>query len=490
MAPDWEATLDGLLLEVERTEMRSLRWGSTGASLPQPDMIELARRHSTGDPEILVKALLDRRLLFRVPVPGGATGYRSRFAEGIRLLASLRQIFPGQRWQAAPNLVADFRADLRERRFPQRDLPAEDVIERLAGGAAWSPRDRSIAAALLSLDGSPLSLAAFQERAAEAVLRPSARDRGVVISAGTGSGKTLAYYLPALLRIARESRAGEFWTKALSVYPRNELLKDQFSEVLRYVSLIGDRGGRPLRIGTFFGPTPRVSEVSALEQSHWDRFPSRGAATAYVCPFATCPECGSRLIWRITDIHKHTERLVCEHAATGTTGCAFETLPDQVLLTRGSVQRRPPDLLFTTAESLNQRMSDSWTRTALGLGQPQGRRPFLMLLDEVHTYEGVSGAQAAMVFRRWRHGVGAPVRWVGLSATLLGAPAFFAQLTGVLETSRRGDRAGRLGVRGSRRGLPTHPPRRSRVEDVTALDFDPDEPPPRPAARSRGLRAC
>ena len=51
-----------------------------------------------------------------------------------------------------------------------------------------------------------------------------------------------------------------------------------------------------------------------------------------------------------------------------------------------------------------------------------------MLLDEVHTYEGTTGAQAAFVIRRWRHQIGRPVQFVGLSATLREAQSFFGQL--------------------------------------------------------------
>ncbi len=73
-----------------------------------------------------------------------------------------------------------------------------------------------------------------------------------------------------------------------------------------------------------------------------------------------------------------------------------------------------PILLFTTTEILNQRLSDQWTRLVFGVGAP--RKPFLALLDEIHTYEGTGGAQARSHF-----GVGginsAPVHWAGLSAT-------------------------------------------------------------------------
>ena len=425
-----EEHLDRLLLAIEQREMRSLRWGATGAALFEDELVALAARVVDGDPEEAAGELLDRRLLFQVPALGGGVRYRSRFAEGVRLLASLRQIFPGRHWEAAPHLIADFRADLRERQFPRRDHPAGDVIKRLSSKLGWDAQDSEIATALLS----GLTLAAFQERATEALLSGGSADRGVVIAAGTGAGKTLAYYLPAIVRVAQEIRAGEFWTKAISVYPRNELLKDQFAEVLRYVRLVGDSPGRPVTIGTFFGPTPFEATAESVSRA-WTRFPARGPAVGYLCPFATCPECGARLIWRQKDIDAKSEKLTCEGALGDSPHCEFTTDPAQVLLTRRALRDAPPDLLFTTAETLNRRMSDPSTRGALGLGQPRGRRPLFMLLDEAHTYEGVAGAQAAMVLRRWRHGVGSPVRWAGLSATLRGAPSFFSQLTGVLESA-------------------------------------------------------
>ena len=55
----------------------------------------------------------------------------------------------------------------------------------------------------------------------------------------------------------------------------------------------------------------------------------------------------------------------------------------------------------------------------------------LVLLDEVHTYEGTTGAQVAGVLRRWRHARRKPVHFVGLSATLREAGTFFADLTGL-----------------------------------------------------------
>ena len=69
-------------------------------------------------------------------------------------------------------------------------------------------------------------------------------------------------------------------------------------------------------------------------------------------------------------------------------------------------------------------------RGLFGVGLAEAKKPFLALLDEVHTYEGTTGAQAALTLRRWRHLLAAPLSWVGLSATLGDAARFFAELAG------------------------------------------------------------
>ncbi len=61
----------------------------------------------------------------------------------------------------------------------------------------------------------------------------------------------------------------------------------------------------------------------------------------------------------------------------------------------------------------------------------------MLLLDEIHTHEGLHGAQVAYLLRRWRYGrrqskyASTPMLCVGLSATLQNAEAFFAKLTGI-----------------------------------------------------------
>jgi hypothetical protein len=81
---------------------------------------------------------------------------------------------------------------------------------------------------------------------------------------------------------------------------------------------------------------------------------------------------------------------------------------------------------------LNRSLSNSTNGRLYGIGKG-ATAPRLVLLDEVHTYEGTTGAQVAYTLRRWKHAVQYTVRptFVGLSATLEGPSSFFSDLTGV-----------------------------------------------------------
>jgi len=415
-----------VLDRIEAIEMRSLEWGFTDGSLSEDEALALgdAVCAETGavdvDGQDLVEELIDAKLIFEMPSVGGEIRIRSRFAEMMRLLAANRQLFHNKPWQGAPSLVADFRVDRRPRRFPERRRSPADILadnQAILGGTALR---RDLWNALTQRLGK--GLAGFQERAA---LRLSAAtdDGGTIVTAGTGSGKTIAFYLPGMIRIG-EAIDGEFWVKAIAIYPRIELLKDQFAEAFRMArtmdQTLANHGRRPLIVGALFGKTPTRATRQELRAKNWVR---RG--DDFVCPWMRCPRCDGELIWRGTDIDAGTERLSCAQH-----NCGEQIGGDQIVLTRTSLQRRPPDILFTTTEILNQRLSDHWMRGLFGVGLAAGRAPLLALLDEVHTYEGTTGAQAALTLRRWRHLLGRPISWVGLSATLGDAARFFSDLTG------------------------------------------------------------
>lgn len=413
-----------LLDLIEAIEMRSLEWGFTDGSLSEGEALALARSVvGAGSPSFaddVIEELIDARVIFELHNSGGGIRLRSRFAEMMRLLAANRQLFPNKPWQGAPHLVADFRVDRRPRRFPVRDRLPDVVLREHASVLAASPLRRDLWNSLTALPN--MKLAAFQERAAIRLSVPT-EDGGTIVTAGTGSGKTIAFYLPAMIRIS-EAIGPDHWVKAVAIYPRTELLKDQLGEAFRMARTIAGtlavHGRRQLKIGALFGSTPKQATELELVRKEWAR---RGQD--FVCPFMRCPTCSNELVWRRADIETRTERLSCVRPE-----CSGSVSDSEIVLTRERIQRQPPDILFTTTEMLNQRLSDHWMRGVFGVGLPPAKRPFFGLLDEVHTYEGVSGAQAALTLRRWRHLLASPISWAGLSATLGDAARFFADLTG------------------------------------------------------------
>ncbi|QKY02431.1 DEAD/DEAH box helicase [Janthinobacterium lividum] len=407
-----------LLDAIERREMLSLSWGYVDGSMSRSEVLGLLPDAPEDvDVESLLDALIDRCLVIEIR----HRRIRSRFAESVRLLARTRQLFYGRPWQGAPRLVSDFRVDLRRRRYPMRNRTASQI--RLTHKQVIGERGMRWEAWQALAERPALVLAGFQERATIRLLG-SKPDTGTIVTAGTGSGKTLAFYLPTLIRIAEQVERNASWVKCLAIYPRIELLKDQLAEAFKQArgldATLMEKNRRPIRVGAYFGSTPTRATVADLKP----KWPPRGGS--FICPWLRCPACDADLIWKAEDLQRKTERLICT-----TSTCDSVITGDQLALTRESLVAAPPDILFTTTEMLNQRMSDLRYRSLFGIGQPVGRRPLFALLDEVHTYVGTSGAQSALVLRRWRHMLDAPVVWCGLSATLQEAPRFFADLVGL-----------------------------------------------------------
>lgn len=413
-----------LLDLIEAIEMRSLEWGFTDGFLSEEEVLALARSvvaaGNASAADDAIEELIAARVVFELHNPGGEIRLRSRFGEMMRLAAANRQLFPNKPWQGAPHLVSDFRVDRRPRRFPKRDRLPEAILTDHATILASTALRRDLFRSLTALPD--MKLAAFQERAVVRLTVPT-DDGGTIVTAGTGSGKTIAFYLPAMIRIG-EAIGADHWVKAVAIYPRTELLKDQLGEAFSMArtaaGALAQHGRRQMKIGALFRSSPRRATEKELADKEWSR---RGQD--FVCPFLRCPTCANELIWRRADIETARERLNCARPE-----CSGAVSESEIVLTRERMQRQPPDILFTTTEMLNQRLSDPWMRSVFGVGLPQAKRPFFGLLDEVHTYEGISGAQAALTLRRWRHLLGSPISWVGLSATLGNASHFFADLTG------------------------------------------------------------
>jgi superfamily II DNA or RNA helicase len=434
----------GVLDQLEQLEARLLSWGLVDAFTPATDLERIVEeqieRLESFDGLTLttvgavIDALIERALIFDVGEDPGER-YRSRMAEGVRLMFRLRQLFPKHDgpngWQVAPSLVADFRFIWRRRRYPKREIRPADALADI-GSSAEDAETRAALSALIGRYGPNFRLAEFQIEAAKRILGGFAQpySRATLVSAGTGSGKTLSFYLPALARVAahiQRDKPNSRWVKVLALYPRNELLKDQFAEVYDQARSLDaelvSKGRRKILIGTLFGPTPQSHKSVATGHDKWPPHPD-----GLICEYIRCPtdDCGGDLVWRTEDRENQVESLQCD-------ACGHRIGSDEIVLTRDRLEAVSPDILFTTTEMLNQRMGDSQYRHLFGLGSRTERAVEMMLLDEVHTYSGRSGAQVAFLLRRWRRMLRKPVSFVGLSATLRDGARFFARLTGLIE---------------------------------------------------------
>lgn len=130
--------LPEILTTLEDLELPLLSWGVTDASLNTDEVRAILADAVTADLDARVtdvpsedeylSELRTRALLHHVPGTSPAR-YRTRLAEGLRLLSNLRQLFPPgpnasqQWWRAGLPLVADYRLHVAPRRYPRRDIP-------------------------------------------------------------------------------------------------------------------------------------------------------------------------------------------------------------------------------------------------------------------------------------------------------------------------------------------------------------------------------
>lgn len=422
---------------VENRELPLLSWGIVDSWLTEAEVREaiteaLTELDDEYEVDPIFDALVDHALITEV-----AEGrWRSRLAETLRLLVRARQLFNtgnGEWWLRGRRLICDFRVLAQPRRYPKREVSFAALLDRIHEIQPLTPVGRQVLAAQMQrlhttlvsaeVDTGPLSQ--FQVDATAAVLESLHSDgtQAVIVAAGTGSGKTLAFYLPAYLWMAEQLGGHEVQTLAL--YPRNELLKDQVGEALRaalsIAPALATAGRRPLRLGALYGDTPwrgNALDTSPRLDNAW-----RKVANGRVCPYTSCPACGGDLVWPNRDRATGQERLVCA-------ACGIEVPGEVLALTRERMLEQPPDVLFSSTEMLNLASSAPRLGSLFGF-TPAGSHPRLLLLDEVHTYEGVHGAHVALLVRRWRNAVGPKVTVVGLSATLRDAGPFMSRLVGI-----------------------------------------------------------
>lgn len=401
--------------KIENKESELLAWGDVEVFSSRSEIEEAIQDAGVANYYVAdyFEELKKRRFIFSV----GNDCYRTRMAETVRLQVLSRQWFAKQNVEDAKPLISDFRFLKRPRQYPKRDNHAEDLVGNWDRNNLFRTQsEKTILTNLLKNGDEWFQLSGFQVRSTERILKKYEQHKrkgafnasATIVCAGTGSGKTLSFYLPAMTKLAAELIEDDSKrVRILAIYPRKELLKDQFSETYQEARKLDEfllsQGKRKVTIGTFYG----------------DTFYENFAKDGDVFEPMVCPEkgCGGVLKFNV-----QSKKTVCAN-------CKAVLSPQEVLTTRESVKENPPDILFTTTEMLNQRISDEGFNHLFGVNSSNIAIP-LVLLDEVHTYEGSTGAQTSYLLKRWMMFSGIKPHFVGLSATLADAKNFFADLTG------------------------------------------------------------
>ena len=421
---------------IEERESKLLVWGDTEVGFSKEELENIIDPLlGDDDPGVsdTVDDLLEHAMIYETTEINdyGDPVFRSRMAESVRLYSNLRQWFHDQSIEESKTLVSDFRFMRKPRHYPDRNQDLSSVLP------LWTKRGvvNDLKKKALQILIGEYRMAGFQVRATERILmgipdpnmtfiQNIKSASSTIICAGTGSGKTNAFFWPALSNIVDDTvKNPGTRVRALAIYPRNELLKDQFNEAWKQCrkldDLVKSEGGRKLKIGALFGDTFRDINHAKLEAREKNKL-------FHVFSLLKCrnDDCLGEMRWNKAEFENNKELLRCS-------SCANEVGADEVLLTRNAMATSPPDIIFTTTEMLNQRMGSPKLKVLFGIGVEKNVP--LVLLDEVHTYSGTTGANVALLLRRWRCLSGRYPHFAGLSATLTGAEKFFAQLTGINE---------------------------------------------------------
>lgn len=453
------AFVGAVLNALDKHQTKALNWGFFDLSVSETDIADvlaeaLPERYSRAweelcegegyDVSVLTSELVGAHLLYADPTRPGR--YRTRFAEGVRLVARLRQTFRPHQWATAPSLVSDLKVRVAERRFPKREESIDACWADLRPHCRYPAVQEAALRALAQSRGAEgLRFSAFQRHAFARILSKYGGNEasGTVVSAGTGAGKTKAFYVPALLGIIADLKDDQRpYTKVIAVYPRNVLLADQLREALSEAAklrpVLRSAKLRDLTFGALLGDTPPDAdafEAPPGRESYVERFTEwerKRDADGWTIPYLRSPQAAdASLVWRTAD-RKAGRTALYRLGATSAGPGTEPDVPEGVLrITRAQMREAPPDVLFLSLEMLNQYLGDPEWEAVFGL-DPRGQRPRLLLLDEAHTYEGIGGAQASWVLRRWRYWGGIRhLHAVGLSATLRDAPAHLALLAGL-----------------------------------------------------------
>jgi hypothetical protein len=370
---------------------------------------------------------------------------RSRFFETVHYIRNLRQrTAKGEREGIRPRLVEMLKVEVRKRERPVRDFGLSSFME----GTGDLPYDADNPL----FDELPISSVYdelqedFEEFLQRAFRRPefskfqagafkqlldaafsSSPPGAFVIAAGTGFGKTEAFLLPLLYystytrRLKRhnvsERRARDIaGVDSLLLYPRIDLCDNQAERLVRYLfymnGVLRERDGddfKPLRVAiahSRLDDSFRISCPACAEER--DRDPTRWDPAHDIQAFI-----------RVESGPYGAEGFFCERKQSEHASAA------EILVAQVKYGSPDADIVVTTIDTLHRRLMDEHGQKKLF--KPSLLPPRFIVIDELHIYEGQSGAHAANILRRCKRRIeasrtdsdnGASPIFVGASATI------------------------------------------------------------------------
>ncbi len=360
--------------------------------------------------------------------------YRSKIAETVRALRLVRQRLWYQKdLSEAPLIVEDIRVEFRQRYRPNRKaVTVAKTLNQLSPNISEDLAE-SFKKAIRFETMSHFQAEALQKIYTQAN-RGNSDQNSFIIAGDTGAGKTEAFLFPILLYIASElpnirSMPG---VRAILVYPRIRLARNQLSRFLRYTTLLHASQGPRITIGIQNGDVPK--NRNALSDK-WGKPEERNGKNWYrVALLESCvnENCGGSY-WVAEDDQKidtGCPLLICDVCSH-----TINTLS----ITQAALESTAPDILIITDVSLSQWLTREKYSHLWGLwsGNVVTIAPRFLVLDEIHLYEQLKGAQISRLVKR----VQARTRLasletrqpyhlmvIGVSATLSNEKRFLAKL--------------------------------------------------------------
>ncbi len=254
--------------------------------------------------------------------------------------------------------------------------------------------------------------------------------RDLIVVTGTGSGKTETFLLPIFARCIEEarSRSQSFHRpgmRTLLLYPMNALVNDQLTRLRRlfgHPQLVSwfrqrYRAERSVRFGMYTSRTPYPGVMSE-EKNRQQLLP---LLDYYLQLEQEQPDQSRKLKehgrWPALDLT--TLRAAAQIGKTAVSSNDYE------LYTRHQMQQWCPDILITNYSMLEYMLMrlierSIFQQTADWLAQDRDNT-LLIVLDEAHLYNGVTGAEISLLLRRLQARLGITrerVRYILTSASL------------------------------------------------------------------------